>query len=222
MYKCLLLSSKFSILVQFILFFLSISVLCTKRFFEMPRRSPLIFFLDISKQGFSSIFSHYGNIAIAMILSNVVLGTECGWYFISSFVDTIVGGLFISYILLKLMIKMAHKYDWIYLKNTGDYGNPINYSIYFTQLFSWVTITIISRSISGTIIYLLFNFFDVIVVFIDSCFMDKSSIELVFVMVIWPITINIMSVLVIDIYLKMKNNYINVEEYRNLDTVSVN
>ena len=205
MYHCKLLSGSFALLIQLTLVILSITVLLTKRYLEKPKRTPLIFILDVSKQAFSSIFAHFGNIIIAMIMANVQLfGTQCGWYFISYLVDSVIGGLVISIGLLKLLGYLANKYDWFYLKESGNYGNPINYKIYFVQMITWTIITIFGRVCSGFIIYLFLIPLDVIVNFIDSLF-NKYQLELGFVMVICPIAINLLSLVVIDGYLKRQS-----------------
>lgn len=204
MYECKLISNVFAIVIQLCLITLSIIILLVKRYFEVPKRNFKIFILDTSKQGTASIFSHYGNIIIAMIMSNVNFdGTQCGWYFISYIIDSVIGGLIISILLLKLLVFVAMKYNWEYLKNTGYYGNPINYKIYIIQMISWIIITIFSRLCSGIIVYILLNQLDIIVSFIDSLF-SKFQLELTFVMIICPLFINLLSIVIIDGYLKKK------------------
>ena len=161
MYECKLISNYFAILIQLCLILLSIIILLIKRYFEEPKRNFKIFILDTSKQGCGSIFAHYGNIIIAMIMSKVKFnGTQCGWYFISYLIDSVIGGLIISILLLKLLVFAATKYNSgiaLGLKETGYYGNPINYKIYLIQMTSWIIITIFGRICSGVIIYILVN-----------------------------------------------------------------
>ena len=197
MYKCQLLSGVFPILIQCLLVILMLIALLIKRYLEYPQRKPLIFVLDISKQGFSSCVAHFANIIIAMIMSTPGVSTQCGWYFVSYTIDSLIGGLIVSIYLLKFLIYLANKYGWNSLKESGNYGYPdINYNVYIIQTVSWVIITILGRFVSALIIYIIPGL-DHVVEFIDSLF-NKSQFELTFVMVVCPITINILSVLIID------------------------
>ena len=70
----------------------------------------LIFFLDISKQGFTSLLAHFMNLMYSVILSEGEKHKNpCDWYFVNIVIDTTIGVL-CCYFLLQLANKAAKKW----------------------------------------------------------------------------------------------------------------
>lgn len=62
------------------------------RALEKPRRPPVVWGMDVSKQGFSASSCHMSNLLFAMVASKGrSSASQCSWYFIQYNVDNIIG-----------------------------------------------------------------------------------------------------------------------------------
>lgn len=223
--ECNLLGNE-GIAFQTGLAFLSFFVLIIKRQMEKPKRSLKIWFLDVSKQGFSAATAHSLNLALAFWLEakqtdgNI---DSCIWYFVTIVFDTTIG-VFISIFFLLTFEKLFTRCGCERLKS-GNYfrivrnDDPLT-SLYqpqkfqidclawTLQVFLWIVIVIISKVILG---YLQQLFSKPLIAVASILFeierIQKSeSLELLIVLVITPTVGNAFQFWVSDNFLK-KNDF---------------
>merc|ERR1712159_301137 len=90
--ECKLLSDVFGIVVQLLLALICFSSLVIKWQLEVPKRAPIVWVLDSSKQGFSSVCAHITGLIVAtMVSTSSGSMSECAWYFVVFCVDTTLG-----------------------------------------------------------------------------------------------------------------------------------
>jgi hypothetical protein len=92
--------------LQLVLGVTALMSLIYKRQTESPRRPFDVWFMDVSKQGFSSVLVHFWNIGLSIIFANLSsndnrASDECAFYFINFLLDTFVG-VFLVWLLLKV------------------------------------------------------------------------------------------------------------------------
>jgi len=163
--ECNLLGNE-GIAFQAGLAFISFWVLIIKRQREKPKRSFRVWFLDISKQGFSAATAHSLNLALAIWLaekkSNASVDS-CMWYLVTILFDTTLG-VFISIAFLLLLDKLFDTCGFNSLKS-GNYFKvvekdplssvsqtkevSINYLAWLLQLFFWILIVVSAKVILG-------------------------------------------------------------------------
>ena len=146
---------------------------------------------------------------------------ECTWYFLNFFLDTTIGVL-ICYAFMKLLECVVKKYQISFLKS-GYYfeeikrNDKIYYRIkmkmYFSQLMSWITIIIINKFLMFGLNHLCKTYFEAIGNFILKPFVFNHKVELLMVMIVFPLIFNAIQFWVFDEILKFN---INPESDRNL------
>lgn len=214
---CKLYGSFFENAVQFSMAIFAMLTLIIKWQFEeeIHRRTWKIFLLDSSKQGLSGLIAHFMNMLIAFLMFKHFSNTdECGWYFVSFFMDTILG-TYITYELMNLLSFWAKKNKFVNLEESGNYGDSNYFKdilyIWFIQVFSWCTIITISRIFVGFIVFL----FSPILLFvadgISLLFTNHPNLLFICVMVICPGLLNIIQIWIQD-YILMKKININTED----------
>lgn len=139
----------FGYIVQFALGLVCFFSLIIKWLKESDRRPFQIFFMDVSKQGFSASLAHIMNLMIAVFLSRETDENPCVWYFINIMIDTTIG-VFVAYLFIRAVQAVALYYEWEMLM-TGHYmregGDEIDLAAWASQLIVWNTIIIITKSI---------------------------------------------------------------------------
>ena len=196
----------FGVIVQIILGILSFASLFAKRHYEYPKRSYRIFLLDISKQGASAGWAHTLNLMLAVYLQlKVNKGNGCEWYFIN-FICEIAFGLVLTYIIHSIVLYYANKNDimilqsgvylsihdsqYIYRYTWEELDKHINYRVYYIQLVVWLMIVTLSKL---TVFFIEYSYADEIIevgISTLSVFNGHPNIELIFVMMIVPFTLN--------------------------------
>ena len=230
----------FGIIMQVGLGLLSFSMLFAKRAYEYPKRSKRIFMLDISKQAFSAGWQHAINLSLAVYLQqSVSRGNGCEWYFIN-FICEICFGVLLCYLIHSFILYFANKYDililqsgvylsihdaqYIYRYTWEELDKHINYKVWFIQLVVWLMISTISKLI--VFVFELQYAEELIDMGISalSIFKGHPNLELLFVMVIVPFTLNCFQYWIQDNFLKgtdyiqnsKKNKEKSVNEMNNL------
>ena len=158
---------------------------------------------------------------MSVFLSEDTTADECIWYFLNFFLDTTIGVL-ICYTFMKLLECIVQKYQINFLKS-GFYfeeikrNNKIYYRIkmkmYFSQLMSWLTIIIINKFLMYGLNHLCKNYFEAVGNFILKPFVFNHKVELLMVMIVFPLLFNAIQFWVFDEILKFN---INPESDRNL------
>lgn len=137
--KCELVGT-FSLFTQAVLGLLCLLSLIIKRFYEYPeRRTWQVWFFDVSKQVIGAMGVHVFNLLLAILkaLPEVQLfkknkgddcyenddctGSPCDWYFLNIVLDCTIG-VYILYLVLKLLSHICKKYFHVTQIESGEYG----------------------------------------------------------------------------------------------------
>lgn len=135
--------------VQGLLGILSFATLVVKRQMECPKRSWMIWSLDASKQAIGALFAHLMNMVSAASQAALsVKGDSCEWYWLNIVLDATLG-VFISYILLRILLRSAYllrRYPLGPIK-FGQYGDPPAFTLWLDQLLIWLFVTFLMKLI---------------------------------------------------------------------------
>ncbi|MCQ2816479.1 MAG: STIMATE family protein [archaeon] len=200
----------FSYLVQLCLAILSFSVLVFKRYRERPMRPWKVWFFDISKQIASACTQHCLNLLLSVIASVETTADECIWYFLNFLLDTTIG-ILSCYLMMSLVQWIVKKYRIDILK-TGFYfektivdGQPryrLKIKMYLAQLINWIIIIIINKFIMFGLNRLCKVPFEAVGNFLLKPFTFNDKLELIMVMIVFPVIFNIIQFWVFDEILK--------------------
>ncbi|CAI2378105.1 unnamed protein product [Moneuplotes crassus] len=219
----------FGLVIQCILGLLSFMALLVKRFFENPKRSCLVWALDISKQIFSAALAHCINMALAIVLSGSNQSDNCDWYFITTATDVIIG-IFLCYVILMGVERIASYYE-IYELNTGVYIREnkmfqidvenfqpehqaerfeIDYKIYFIQLIVWGLVVCVAKLIIYLLHLVLAPVLELGTTFLIGWLNAYPNLKLVIIMILIPCIFNAIQFWIQDNILKA-NKKSNIE-----------
>ncbi|KAF0699524.1 Aste57867_9920 [Aphanomyces stellatus] len=207
--KCTLVSGPFESIVQVFLGMIAMSVLAVKRYAERPRRPMGVWIFDASKQAIGAGVAHIANIVIAILLvgySENGETDECAMYFINFTLDTSFG-VVLNWLLLRLLVRVANRFQWTALQVPGEYGDPIKIRVWLAQLLTWLVIIITAKLIIGRGII---EFKDTLVQIASWIFkplVNYPRVELVIVMVACPCLMNGLQFWIQDSFLKKKQKY---------------
>lgn len=225
---CQLLGDFISILVQGML---GISALCTlvvKRILENPKREFRVFVYDVSKQAIGQLYAHGLNLLIAIHMTRPE-GDQCVWYFVNFIVD-VIGGLPLTYGLVLLTNHLARKFNWNSLLS-GEYIKDkwcINRS-YLKQIGVWLVVVTTTKLMLYGVVLVPFqsglvNIGNTILLPVTKH--HNETLELVVVMILVPLTLNIVQYWIQDAFLKGKDEMIDTpiidSTYMDLDEHGVN
>ncbi|KAJ2493817.1 hypothetical protein IWW37_000203 [Coemansia sp. RSA 2050] len=186
----------FSILVQVLVGTLGFSTLIIKRHFERPRRPWLVWGFDVSKQIIGGTLMHMSNLLVSALSGS-------GEYVLNLTLDCTIGILFITGY-LKLFGYLAQRLNVKGLES-GHYGDPPSWKRWIKQA-SIFCASMISMKLT---VVLLITLFPVLVglgdLILKPILMTHSPrFEIVFVMAIWPLSLNIFESWILDQFIKTK------------------
>ncbi|CAM9378869.1 unnamed protein product [Discosporangium mesarthrocarpum] len=218
MAECHLLSGTFSWCVQGVLGITTLGTLLYKRAMERPRRSLLIWFMDVSKQvcggaldcilsslilmGFGGVVVHVWNIALSIWIAwlrkaEEQTGDECALYFINYTLDISMGTVFVWWLLVMLQ-QVAVRFKISSLQRSGDYGTPPSCSIYMAQLMAFLGILIFYKTFFALIVLFLASPLEILGEFFMGPIQGHPNVELVVVMIVCPWLMNTFQFWVLD------------------------
>ena len=148
---------------------------------------------------------HFVNLFISDYLSTEgEISNPCKWYFVIYTVD-VVFCTFFNYLLLLGTEKIFSKYDTLKFK-TGYYGLKLSWMEYFYQLFIWLTIVMTTKILLIIIIVPEKAWLGWIGDIVLNPFKNEPKLELIFVMIFYPMILNIIALWITDNFLKMHDN----------------
>lgn len=225
---CRLLDGVIALLAQGCLLLLVISALLLKRHRERPQRPLLVWALDVGKQGFSALACHFANLTISLLASmDQQHASQCAFYWVVYNVDQAVGTT-TTILIHKIFVRIAKLVgrnkktpadkvhgqtdrSWTVFEavsQCGVYGHPPSLRRWVIQVSEWVTAVLLARSVSGSFDLLMRGVFLVPVAQrIDSMFEGHPQVLLFFVMVFYPLTVNITVACLVDGVLKRKQHW---------------
>jgi len=206
----------FTSFVQLLLAVMALASLYLKRLHEVPRRTFMTWWLDVSKQGIGAVYAHCTNMTIAALISTMVRGDyelqdQCAWYAINFLIDTTVG-LFFSVIFLEILNDLAHKRHWVSLMNNGVYEGPDAMKHWWHQLLGWLAILTLVKFILIFILWACSPALAVIGDFVFKPLQGNTRFELVFVMIMFPGILNFFYFWIADQYLKASPEHSSAHE----------
>jgi len=212
---CVLLGKfgSFGWYVQLCLLILCFSSLIYKRFVDKVRRSWLVWWFDVSKQGFGTCLTHTLNLCLAKMFEFLVNveADACNWYFINITLDTTLGCLIVMMLVLMMKqfyIKILKRPD---LARIGEYGKPPNWRIWRRQLFDFMILTVVEKMCMVILVVITAPTLTYIVGFFLDLFSPYPNVKLTIVMVIWPLLCSVAYFWVVDNFLQAKDDRILVE-----------
>ena len=151
---------------------------------------------------------------MSVFLSEDTTADECIWYFLNFFLDTTIGVL-ICFALMKLVDCVVTKYKISFLRS-GYYFEEIKrndktiYKIkmkmYFSQLLTWLTVIIINKFLMYGLNHFCKKYFEAVGNFILKPFVFDHKLELIMVMIVFPLIFNAIQFWVFDEILKFNMN----------------
>lgn len=103
--------------------------------------------------------------------------------------DTTIG-LALNWILLTMFTDIALRCNWKSLIESGNYGTPIQSSIWAKQLFAWIWIIITTKFLLAALIVFLKEPLSDIAIWLFEPLDDHPRAELVIVMIACPCVMN--------------------------------
>ncbi|KAI9345731.1 vacuolar membrane protein-domain-containing protein [Pilaira anomala] len=198
----------FGIFIQLCLATTAFSTLIFKRQREQPQRPIRIWALDVSKQFAGGIMIHSLNVVAAVFFGVDPIEGEksnpCVWYFLNILVDTTLG-IGILWVFLTGFKYLVNKLQWTGFQS-GVYGEPP----LTDQLQKWgkqLVVYILSLMLMKIVVVSLFHLCPWIADFGDWVLqwtVGNYRLQVVFVMLIFPLVMNIMQFWVIDTFIKHK------------------
>ncbi|KAF0693513.1 Aste57867_15539 [Aphanomyces stellatus] len=203
--RCTLLNGGFNDFIQVMLGVIALSVLIFKRYHEHPMRPVKIWMFDASKQLIGAGVAHVANMTIAIILTGLATGSnhpdQCAFYFVNFTMDTSFG-VAVNFMLLKVLVWAAFRFNLTSLQVPGDYGHPIQVRVWAIQLITWLVIICTTKLIIGAFIYALETPLGDMASWLFAPLINYPKAELVIVMVACPVLMNGLQFWIQDNFLK--------------------
>ncbi|KAI1455664.1 vacuolar membrane protein-domain-containing protein [Annulohypoxylon moriforme] len=227
--ECRLLG-PFALFVQLALGGLALLSLVYKRWRERPQRPVKIWFFDVSKQVFGSVLVHIANVFMSMLTSgrfsikldpasvqaaermlrredDPYVPNPCSFYLLNLAIDTTVG-IPILIILLRVVTGLVAYTPWGKPPESiqsGNYGSPPNAwwwlkqsVIYFCGLFG--------MKVCVLIVFLILPWISRVGDWALRWTEGNERVQIVFVMMLFPLIMNAMQYYIIDSFIKLKDN----------------
>ncbi|CAD7703249.1 unnamed protein product [Ostreobium quekettii] len=223
--QCKLLVGWMALAAQGSLVVLVICALLYKRHQENPRRPLFVWGLDVAKQGFSALACHFANLSISLLVSmDNAEASQCSLYFAVFNVDQVLGTT-TTILIHKMLVGIARRTrrdrsgehdieggttgkQWGVLEAIslcGFYGDPPSLRRWGVQVSEWVAAVLMARCMSGTFDLLMKDILLVVVAqAVDRRFDGHPQALLFFVMVFYPLMVNITVAIMVDGVLKRK------------------
>ncbi|KAK9462944.1 vacuolar membrane protein-domain-containing protein [Lipomyces oligophaga] len=199
--RCQLLG-PFALIVQGAMGGLAVMSLVYKRFHESPRRPVLVWAFDVSKQVLGASGIHAMNLFLAILSSNrdEQLPTDpCNWYFLNILLDTTIG-VPILWGFLWMFGRLAFRLQIVGMRS-GEYGLPPRFSWFLRQAAMYF----ISLSCMKFVVYVMLTtmpFWDGCASFLLSWTDGHARIEVSFVMLVFPLIMNMIQYYLVDSIIK--------------------
>ena len=195
----------YALVVQFVVGLCAISTLVIKRQWETPQRSWLVWFFDASKQALAAGAMHFINVLASTISGDVpdLLQQQddpCVWYLAFLLVD---GTLLVT--LMAILLKTT---DWFVVRRGlatlrhGEYGDPPRLSIWMQQLTLYALLLFSAKAVCLWVLNRHKDFFVGLAGWILTPVIDHRRVELVAVMMIFPLFTSTFQYWVIDQLIK--------------------
>ena len=217
------LMSETGIFIQMLLGALCLMSLIIKKATEKPSRKWKIFLYDTFKQMIGQVSIHFINIYLAMSLSEFknedkIKADQCSWYFITFLIDLFPG--------LVILYSLSSLFDAIFTRVgatslvAGNYIEEndgeifIKYGVYWVQIVIWMTILVLTKLLLFALQVPLIGVLSLVASVTLGVLKFSSDFKLFFVMIIFPLCVNVLVFWISDNLLKKKVFYEGEEGLR--------
>lgn len=198
-----------SILTQLLMGVVVLVTLLYKRHQERPRRAWQIWMLDVSKQLTGQLFVHILNVMFSAVGTGQDGINPCSLYFLNILLDTTLG-IAILYVLLRgLLHTCQYVFGWSGFVS-GEYSAPMRDGRVASMLECWLrqtTVYVIALVLMKLFVLALMNMLPFLILFgswLLSLFGTHRSLQVVFVMAIFPMAMNMLQFWIVDSMLLYK------------------
>lgn len=189
---------------------LAILSLVVKRSYENPPRPWWIWFFDVSKQVFGALGLHVINLLISITSSHSEVpdssDNPCTWYFLNLVLDTTLGVPILWFFLY--IIHMTAFRVGITGIISGQYGDPPRWSAFTKQAGLYLLGMMCMKSVLYSIEQML-PWLDDIGDFLLSWTNKSPELQVVFVMLIFPVIMNTLQYYLIDTIIQSPEYHIH-------------
>ncbi|CAG8550864.1 6321_t:CDS:2 [Ambispora leptoticha] len=208
--KVCALLDRFAILIQILLGTIAFSTLIYKRHRERPQRPVKIWLFDVSKQVIGACMMHGLNLLASLIAgkNEQEVTNPCVWYFLNIFMDCTLG-VFVLFLLLKLLHTGLTSLGIQGLRS-GDYDMPPRRAWWLKQLAIFLVSLFTMKMIIVLVIQIapfLFKFGAWAINWTES----DPKLQIVFVMLIFPLIMNIVQFWLVDQVIKKRFEHIKLD-----------
>jgi hypothetical protein len=200
---CKVLPSKhhgqlFSVLVNFLLGFFSLSSLLIKRrWFDKRKRSNKVFILDAAKLAIGGTAGHALNIVLAHMLDETGLDDECKFYLVNYMLDFLIG-VPLSYFIILASSVVAETRKWVSLERRGYYGRPLDIGVWAKQTLEFTLTLALSKTLLAIPLFVFKDEFEKVGAELVRPVQAHPRFELFLVMIIVPVTLNALQFVIFD------------------------
>lgn len=213
--------SETGIFIQMLLGALCLMSLLIKKATEKPSRRWKIFVYDTFKQMVGQLTIHFINIYLAMSLSeykNDAKADQCAWYFLTFLID-LFPGLLIIFCLSSLFDAVFTHIGATSLVS-GNYIEEsegeifVKYGVYWIQIVIWLFILVLTKLLLFGMQVPLVGVLSLIASVTLGVLNFSADFKLFFVMIIFPLCVNVLVFWISDNLLKKKVFYEGEERLR--------
>ncbi|KAK9484816.1 vacuolar membrane protein-domain-containing protein [Lipomyces starkeyi] len=217
--QCQLLG-PFALLVQGAMGGLAVLSLVYKRYQEHPRRPVIVWVFDVSKQILGAGGIHVINLFLAILSSTNEedpSSNPCNWYFLNILLDTTIGVPILWFFLStigKLVLQVG-----IIGARSGEYGHPPKFSWFLKQ----AVIYFLGLSCMKFVVYVLLTvlpFWDDLAGFLLSWTRGHDKVEVSFVMLIFPLIMNMVQYYLVDSIIKSHDRKVVSSRSPSVESIS--
>ena len=173
---------------------------------KRTRRPVKIWVFDTSKQGFTSFSWHFLNVYISWLYTST---DPCLWYSLMVVLDATLG-LGLCYLALKgfekyvVDARMVGAFSPLEYMRSGKYGTPPSAYAWGMQLLLWQGIVVGVKVTMAALTYPVSDFLQSIARFVLAPVIKHPHAELIFVMLVLPLVLNVVTFWVSDNVLMAK------------------
>lgn len=217
--SCRLVAGWFAGGVQGLLAVVAFSTLLFRRTRERPPLEFHTWVLNVGKQVVSLTVAHAFAIIASIFFSTRTphAASECAWYAVIFSVDTVVGTA-LTLVLHACVIRAAQLYVLKQpglssrasmvcemVANCGSYGSPPSLVVWAWQALEWTLCVLLARFLCATVVaWLEPTLLAELAEAIDRRFGGRPGLQLLVVMILWPLAVNSAQVLLQDAVLRAK------------------
>eukprot|EP01062_Namystynia_karyoxenos_P064330 TRINITY_DN5726_c0_g6_i1.p1 TRINITY_DN5726_c0_g6~~TRINITY_DN5726_c0_g6_i1.p1 ORF type:complete len:291 (+),score=75.29 TRINITY_DN5726_c0_g6_i1:147-1019(+) len=205
--ECTIFNGVFDVVLQGILGVAAFGALALKWHLERPQRRFLVFWFDASKQGGGFLIAHVMNMLVSVYLEGSDV-SACEWYFVSIFLDCTVQAALTLW-LLREVTGWLQRCGWDpdCELAVGLYGRPPSWRRWRKQAALWYFLVFAVKVVFCCLVVVLSGPLGWLAAFVLQPLEQYSrahghQLELVLVMAVWPLVLDVVQLVVQDMWLK--------------------